>query len=363
MSLLEFGEENLFGESQDRLMVATTGGTIDSEWDPAVDTAVPTRRSLVPEYLNAMGVPYSIEHADITMVDSRRFGSAERSMLLSAIEETTARKILVSHGTFTMADSAAFIEYRGRKHAFDKTVVFTGSYWPMKGFSNSDGAFALGFAIAKIAKLPVGVFVCMSGQTFKPAEVTKILADPRFESIASAGSNPYAGGRALILMMGGTIDERYDARYETVLPRKRSAIPGYLQMSRLNWGVHCSALTLKDSRHLDDDDRERLAARIEASDEKFIIVTHGLFRMAETAEFLQERLATLEKEIVLTGSAVPLGIEMSDAGFNLGYAFGRARSLGAGTHICLNGRTMESSELREYLTAAKFAMRAIPPRA
>ena len=48
-----------------RLLVATTGGTIDSEWDPAADTAVPAKSSAIPEYLRGIGIPYAIEHGDV----------------------------------------------------------------------------------------------------------------------------------------------------------------------------------------------------------------------------------------------------------------------------------------------------------
>jgi L-asparaginase len=87
-------------------------------------------------------------------------------------------KILITHGTDTMADTARFlaplIEY--------KTVVITGAMIPYK-FGSSDGLFNLGSALAFVQSLPKGVYVAMNGKFFNWDNVRKNRQTGQFEEL------------------------------------------------------------------------------------------------------------------------------------------------------------------------------------
>ena len=91
-------------------------------------------------------------------------------MLIADAEESY---ILITHGTYTMPDTARYLEAHLGK--IDKTIILTGSMIPIIGFSPSDAGFNLGFAIASFTGLPSGVFVSMNGRNFSPSEVMKML--------------------------------------------------------------------------------------------------------------------------------------------------------------------------------------------
>jgi len=54
---------------------------------------------------------------------------------------------------------------------------------PLVGFSPTDAGFNLGYAVAQARTLPVGVFVAMHAQIFKPDEVAKQMAEGKFYSL------------------------------------------------------------------------------------------------------------------------------------------------------------------------------------
>ena len=62
-------------------------------------------------------------------------------------------------------------------------IIFTGSMIPLLGFYPTDAPFNLGFAISKVQELKSGVYLCMNGETFTPAEVAKNLGEGKFYSV------------------------------------------------------------------------------------------------------------------------------------------------------------------------------------
>lgn len=114
------------------------------------------------------------------MKDSRDIGLQDRKKMLQAIEKSQCKKILLTHGTYTMPDTARFLHQHLRRR--DQTIILTGSMIPLMGFSPSDAGFSLGFALAKIQQLPPGIYVSMNGRAFTSDEVKKNVRKGRFES-------------------------------------------------------------------------------------------------------------------------------------------------------------------------------------
>lgn len=165
----------------DKIEIIMTGGTIDSTWDGISDTAVVNSHSIIPSYFKKLIIYPEVKFTEICMKDSRQINQEDIQNVLQAIEDSEAKKIIVTHGTYTMPDTAKFIEANIVRK--DQTIIFTGSMVPLEGFYPTDAPFNLGFALSKAQELPTGLYLCMNGDTFTPQEVAKNLGEGKFYSI------------------------------------------------------------------------------------------------------------------------------------------------------------------------------------
>jgi L-asparaginase len=145
-----------------KIQILFTGGTIDSYWDGKLDTAVVKTFSSIPEYLKTLVLYGRFDFKQICMKDSRRLTPKDLRNIVKAVEQSKYQKIIITHGTYTMPDSAKYLKANLRRH--DQTVVFTGSMIPLKGFESSDAPYNLGYAIAKADDLPPGIHIGMNGR-------------------------------------------------------------------------------------------------------------------------------------------------------------------------------------------------------
>ena len=167
--------------AKQKIHVVITGGTIDSVWSGAHDTIVVAEHSVLPAYFGNLKLYDELEFTEVCMKDSRQITGADRKNVLKTVEESTATKIIVTHGTYTMPDTAKFLQANLKRK--DQTIVFTGSMTPLIGFDKSDAPFNIGFAYSAVKELPTGVYVCMNGKHFTPDEVAKDLAEGKFYSV------------------------------------------------------------------------------------------------------------------------------------------------------------------------------------
>merc|ERR1712083_355563 len=75
----------------------------------------------------------------------------DRTNLLKEIIESPHRKIIVTHGTDTIIETAQYLQLHLQEHKknFDKHIILTGSFLPEK-FKDSDADFNLGMSIGAI---------------------------------------------------------------------------------------------------------------------------------------------------------------------------------------------------------------------
>lgn len=158
-----------------------TGGTIDSYYDAAKDTAVPNKESIISEFIASMQLYIKAVYTTVCMKDSRDMKPKDIKKVLNAIEKSPHKKIIITHGTYTMPDTARYIKENIKRD--DQTIILTASAIPIKGFSPSDGPFNLGYAMAKLDHLESGVYVAINGKVFLPEEVMKIMSEARFTSL------------------------------------------------------------------------------------------------------------------------------------------------------------------------------------
>ncbi|MES2023780.1 MAG: asparaginase domain-containing protein [Patescibacteria group bacterium] len=160
-----------------------TGGTIDSYYEGIKDAIVPLKKSVLPSFIKSLKIEGGgvISFVDICMKDSRSLTSEDLKKILKAIEKSKSKKIIITHGTYTMPDTARFLTSQLKRK--DKVIILTGAMIPLTGFSPSDAPFNLGYALASVKTLKPGVYVCMNGQIFGSSEVAKRISEGKFVSV------------------------------------------------------------------------------------------------------------------------------------------------------------------------------------
>ena len=104
----------------------------------------------------------------LMMLDSLDVKVKDRKLIVEKCRATIEEKIVITHGTDTMTNTAKVL---GAKH-FKKTIVITGAMIPYK-FGTSDGLFNIASALAYVQTLAHGVYITMNGRVFSYDRVTK----------------------------------------------------------------------------------------------------------------------------------------------------------------------------------------------
>lgn len=160
------------------IVVLTTGGTIDKTYFDAL-SKYQVGESVVERLLQIGRVTYPFRIIEALRKDSLDLTAADRETLRTKVAELTATRVVITHGTDTMTETARVLA--GIR---DKTIVFTGSLSPAR-FSESDATFNLGMAFATVQVATPGVYIAMSGQVFRADKVRKDHAAGRFVPLES----------------------------------------------------------------------------------------------------------------------------------------------------------------------------------
>ncbi len=102
--------------------------------------------------------------------------TSNRLLVLESCRRASEERIVITHGTDTMVETAAVLGEAG----LAKTIVLTGAMVPYI-FNNSDAVFNLGCAVTAVQLLPHGVYIAMNGRTFLWDKVRKNRALGVFE--------------------------------------------------------------------------------------------------------------------------------------------------------------------------------------
>jgi L-asparaginase len=158
-----------------RLLV--TGGTFDKEYDEITARLV-FKDSHVADMLKLGRCRLDVTVSTVMMIDSLDMIDADREAIARCCQDYPEAQILVTHGTDTMVETAAFLAAR----VAGKTIVLTGAMVPF-AFGSSDGMFNLGSALSFVQVLPPGVYIAMNGRYFPWNRVRKNRAAGMFEPI------------------------------------------------------------------------------------------------------------------------------------------------------------------------------------
>ncbi len=150
----------------ERLVIITTGGTIDKVYfDQLSDYQIGEPQ--IVRVLRDMQVAFTFEITQLMRKDSLAMDDSDRAAIRAAIEASTARHFIVTHGTDTMIETARALAGLG-----DKVVVLTGALQPA-GFIASDAVFNIGTAVGAVQALPAGIWIVMNGRVWHPGRVRK----------------------------------------------------------------------------------------------------------------------------------------------------------------------------------------------
>jgi len=159
-----------------RIAVVTTGGTIDKVYFDAkggYEVGAP----MVRQILANARVLADIDVIEVLRKDSLEMTAEDRATIRDAVATCEATRVVVTHGTDTMVETAAEL-----RTVAGKTIVLTGALQPGR-FSDSDAPFNLGMALAAAQLQPPGVYIAANGQIFDAARVRKNRELNRFEPI------------------------------------------------------------------------------------------------------------------------------------------------------------------------------------
>ncbi|MDH3645151.1 MAG: asparaginase domain-containing protein [Gammaproteobacteria bacterium] len=158
------------------LTIITTGGTIDKVYFDQ-KSRFEIGSTQIDEILREAQVQIAYEIVSLMQKDSLDLADADRAIIRDAVAACNSTKILVTHGTDTMTDTAAVLnDIEG------KTIVLTGALSPAR-FRSTDASFNVGMAIAALQSLSSGVYIVMNGEIFPAGTVTKNRELNRFERI------------------------------------------------------------------------------------------------------------------------------------------------------------------------------------
>jgi L-asparaginase len=145
----------------DPIRILVTGGTFDKEYNELTG-ALFFQHTHVSDMLRLGRCQLPVEIETLMMIDSLQMTDAGRAAILARCQAALESRIVITHGTDTMAQTAAALG----SNVAGKTVVLTGAMIPYT-FGSSDGIFNLGTALAFVQTLPPGVYIAMNGRHFQ----------------------------------------------------------------------------------------------------------------------------------------------------------------------------------------------------
>ena len=160
------------------IRIVVTGGTFDKQYDE-LRGELTFKDSHLPGILKQARITTPIVLEINQLIDSLHMQDINRQHILASCRAAPEERIVIVHGTDTMALTARVLG----EADLAKTIVLTGAMIPY-AIMGSDSLFNLGFAVAAAQLLAHGVYIAMNGQTFPWYDVRKNTASGVFETLA-----------------------------------------------------------------------------------------------------------------------------------------------------------------------------------
>jgi L-asparaginase len=158
------------------IKIVTTGGTIDKVYFDAKSTyeVGPPNIEMI---FNELSLAFDYEVVSLMKKDSLDLTTEDRRVIYEAVATDRVDKIIITHGTDTMVETACQLSgIQG------KTIVMTGALKPAL-FRTTDAVFNIGCAVAAVQTLHSGVYIAMNGRIFPHDNVKKDMLSGKFVTI------------------------------------------------------------------------------------------------------------------------------------------------------------------------------------
>ena len=165
------------------MLLVALGGTIDKDYPRltkgyAFEFGAPAFERILADV--SPGFSFRVETP--FQKDSQEIDGGDREAVVRTVLAAVETRVVVTHGTDTMIETAAFLGACPQVRAAEKTIVLTGAMIPI-AFGSSDGLFNLGGALTAVQVLPCGVYITMNGRVFPWNNVRKNRQTGVFEAI------------------------------------------------------------------------------------------------------------------------------------------------------------------------------------
>jgi L-asparaginase len=160
------------------IRVFVTGGTFDKEYNELTGS-LSFKDTHLPEMLRLGRSRVDVSVRTLMMIDSLDMTDADRAIVVEQCRQAAETRIVITHGTDTMVETATALA-RALAPGAGKTIVLTGAMIPY-AFGSSDGLFNLGSALSFVQVLPPGVYLAMNGRCFEWNRVRKNRQTGAFE--------------------------------------------------------------------------------------------------------------------------------------------------------------------------------------
>ena len=157
------------------IKILTTGGTIEG-LDYVDDKGIKKTNISIGDFFDRANVDFEYDIESIFKKDSRAIDEDDLKLLVSKVREANSKKILITHGTFTMEATAKYLG----KLKLGKTIILVGSFI-LGSSENTEAPFNLGYAISSMQFLKPDVYIAMNGQVFHWKNVSKNFEANKFE--------------------------------------------------------------------------------------------------------------------------------------------------------------------------------------
>ena len=149
------------------IKIFATGGTFDKEYNE-INGELYFKETNLFKLLELGRSRIDVQIETLMMIDSLEMSDKDRNYISDQCKKEPANKIIITHGTDTMVETASFLAQKIK----DKLIILTGAMIPIN-FGSSDGLFNLGSALSFIQVLQPGIYITMNGRYFQWNDVYK----------------------------------------------------------------------------------------------------------------------------------------------------------------------------------------------
>ena len=156
------------------IRIIITGGTIDKQYNE-LNGELYLPQTHVPAMLEQARCTLPVKLEEVMLKDSLDMLDTDREKVKNACIAAVESKIVITHGTDTMVETARHIA----ASIENKTIVLLGAMIPYT-IDSSDALFNLGCAISAVQTLKHGVYITMNGEIFDWDNVEKLKNKGKF---------------------------------------------------------------------------------------------------------------------------------------------------------------------------------------